>query len=82
LPVVVGTARWEAEYDKGRYVEDPPLPFVAEIVAVLEDEPRLRGGLGSTSAAAMAATTFRSWAPACARPSDNWPHGGPHDGCR
>ena len=42
----LASLRWDTEYDKGRYVEDPPLPFVAEILAALEDEPRLRGGLG------------------------------------
>ncbi len=42
----LASLRWDAEYDKGRYVEDPPLPFVVEILAALEDEPRLREGLG------------------------------------
>ena len=29
------SARWDAEYRKGRYGEDPPLPFADEILATL-----------------------------------------------
>jgi SAM-dependent methyltransferase len=38
--------RWDAEYRNGRYAEDPPLPFVGEILAALENEPVARDGLG------------------------------------
>ncbi len=38
--------RWDAEYQRGRYVDEPPLPFVAEILATLEGTPALSGGAG------------------------------------
>ena len=31
------SACWDAEYRRGRYAEDPPLPFTEEIVATLRD---------------------------------------------
>ena len=31
------SARWDAEYRRGRYAEDPPLPFTEEIAAALRD---------------------------------------------
>ncbi len=38
--------RWDAEYRSGRYADDPPLPFVAEILATLDEHPALRDGVG------------------------------------
>jgi SAM-dependent methyltransferase len=38
--------RWDAEYRRGRYVEDPPLPFVDDILAVLADDRAARVGTG------------------------------------
>jgi SAM-dependent methyltransferase len=38
--------RWDAEYRRGRYAADPPLPFVAEILAALDAAPALRAGAG------------------------------------
>ncbi len=40
------TLRWDAEYRNGRYAADPPLPFVAEIPATLDEHPALRAGVG------------------------------------
>ncbi len=38
--------RWDAEYRAGRYTGEPPLAFVAEIVAALDAEPARRAGRG------------------------------------
>jgi len=38
--------RWDAEYRLGRYTEDPPLLFVAEIFATLRRDPVARDGIG------------------------------------
>jgi SAM-dependent methyltransferase len=38
--------RWDAEYRRGRYADDAPLPFVDDILATLDDEPALRDGIG------------------------------------
>lgn len=38
--------RWDAEYRTGRYAGDPPLPFVADILATLDAHPALRDGAG------------------------------------
>jgi SAM-dependent methyltransferase len=38
--------RWDAEYRGGRYAGDPPLPFVAEILACLDAHPDARAGVG------------------------------------
>jgi SAM-dependent methyltransferase len=38
--------RWDAEYRAGRYAEEPPLPFVTDILAVLEAHPEIRTGVG------------------------------------
>jgi len=38
--------RWDAEYRAGRYVDEPPLPFVDTILAVLAARPAVRGGAG------------------------------------
>jgi len=32
-------ARWDAEYREGRYVAEPPLPFVGDIVSTLQAHP-------------------------------------------
>ncbi|MBI2206855.1 MAG: class I SAM-dependent methyltransferase [Candidatus Rokubacteria bacterium] len=37
---------WDAEYRRGRYADDPPLPFVADIVSALADHPVARRGTG------------------------------------
>src|SRR5262245_3386209 len=37
---------WDAEYRLGRYAEDPPLRFVAEILDALSGDPALRNGIG------------------------------------
>jgi SAM-dependent methyltransferase len=38
--------RWDAEYRRGRYVDEPPLPFVDDIVTALDRAPALRAGAG------------------------------------
>jgi len=38
--------RWDTEYRRGRYVEEPPLPFVADILAALDASPGGRSGVG------------------------------------
>ena len=38
--------RWDAAYRNGRYADEPPLPFVAEILATLDAHPALRDGIG------------------------------------
>jgi SAM-dependent methyltransferase len=38
--------RWDAEYRQGRYADEPPLPFVAEILAILDEHPAQRTGAG------------------------------------
>jgi SAM-dependent methyltransferase len=38
--------RWDAEYRNGRYANDAPLPFVADILTTLDDHPTLRDGAG------------------------------------
>ncbi len=38
--------RWDAEYRRGRYTEEPPLRFVGEILDVVDGHPEVRGGLG------------------------------------
>jgi len=39
-------ARWDAEYRGGRYVAEPPLPFVGEVVATLRAHPEALAGVG------------------------------------
>jgi SAM-dependent methyltransferase len=39
-------ARWDVEYRAGRYVDDPPLPFVRTILATLDESRRAREGSG------------------------------------
>ena len=36
------SASWDAEYRRGRYADDPPLPFTQEIVATLRGGPLAR----------------------------------------
>jgi len=38
--------RWDAEYRNGRYANDPPVPFVGEILTALDDAPAVRDGIG------------------------------------
>lgn len=38
--------RWDAEYRGGRYVDEPPLGFVADVLAALDDAPEVRAGVG------------------------------------
>jgi len=38
--------RWDAEYCRGRYADDLPLPFVADILTTLGEHPALRDGAG------------------------------------
>jgi SAM-dependent methyltransferase len=38
--------RWDTEYRNGRYADDPPLPFVAQIPSTLDDHPAQRDGVG------------------------------------
>src|SRR5205814_8186519 len=38
--------RWDAEYRRGRYADDPPLAFVEDILTVLDGAPGVRGGVG------------------------------------
>jgi SAM-dependent methyltransferase len=44
-PDLVST-RWDAEYRRGRYVAEPPLPFVGEILATVRAHPAARAGVG------------------------------------
>lgn len=37
---------WDAEYRTGRYVGEPPIPFVAKIAEVLHDNDAVRQGAG------------------------------------
>jgi SAM-dependent methyltransferase len=38
--------RWDAEYRHGRYAGDPPLPFVVDILATLDEHPSVRASRG------------------------------------
>jgi 2-polyprenyl-3-methyl-5-hydroxy-6-metoxy-1,4-benzoquinol methylase len=38
--------RWDDEYRRGRYLQEPPLPFIETIVATLGEEPQLMNGPG------------------------------------
>ena len=38
--------RWDTEYRHGRYVDEPPIPFVDTILAVLDQHPLCRQGTG------------------------------------
>jgi SAM-dependent methyltransferase len=38
--------RWDAEYRRGRYADDPPLAFVEDIVTILDGAPGVRAGVG------------------------------------
>jgi hypothetical protein len=40
------STRWDAEYRQGRYVAEPPLPFVEEILAAVRAHPAARAGVG------------------------------------
>jgi len=40
------STRWDAEYREGRYVAEPPLPFVGEIIATLRAHPAALAGAG------------------------------------
>lgn len=42
----LGGQRWDAEYRRGRYAAEPPLPFVETILDVLASRPRTRAGAG------------------------------------
>jgi SAM-dependent methyltransferase len=46
LPDALSAERWDAEYRRGRYVAEPPLPFVDTIVQVVRRHPQLRDGRG------------------------------------
>lgn len=38
--------RWNTEYRQGRYVDEPPLPFVDTILTTLDHDPTCRQGTG------------------------------------
>ena len=38
--------RWDTEYRNGRYIDEPPLPFVDTILTVLDQHPACRQGTG------------------------------------
>lgn len=38
--------RWDEEYRQGRYRDEPPLPFVRDILATLGAHPAIRAGVG------------------------------------
>jgi hypothetical protein len=38
--------RWDAEYRAGRYVAEPPLPFVGQILSTLRAHPAAMAGVG------------------------------------
>jgi cyclopropane fatty-acyl-phospholipid synthase-like methyltransferase len=46
LPDELAARRWDAEYRRGRYVDEPPLPFVDTILDVLGDHSAIRAGVG------------------------------------
>lgn len=37
---------WDAEYRRGRYRDEPPVPFVGSIVRTLRDQPEIMRGRG------------------------------------
>ena len=39
-------ARWDAEYREGRYVAEPPVPFVDDVVSTLRAHPEMLAGIG------------------------------------
>lgn len=39
-------ARWDAEYREGRYLQEPPIPFVEQILTVLLDHRVMLPGIG------------------------------------
>lgn len=38
--------RWDTEYRRGRYLDEPPLPFVAEMLTVLRERAAVGEGIG------------------------------------
>ena len=38
--------RWDQEYRSGRYADEPPLDFVADVLTTLDDAPGVRAGVG------------------------------------
>ena len=46
MPDALAAERWDAEYRRGRYAAEPPLPFVAEIVECVRRHPRAGDGRG------------------------------------
>ena len=38
--------RWDQEYRRGRYADEPPLDFVADVLTTLDDAPGVRAGVG------------------------------------
>lgn len=37
---------WDDEYRRGRYLDEPPIPFVGRIVNILRDHPEIMSGRG------------------------------------
>jgi cyclopropane fatty-acyl-phospholipid synthase-like methyltransferase len=46
LPDALAAARWDDEYRRGRYADEPPLPFVGTIVDLVRRDARARDGVG------------------------------------
>lgn len=46
MPDGLTAARWDAEYRRGRYAGEPPLPWVATIVETIRRDAHARGGVG------------------------------------
>lgn len=37
---------WDDEYRRGRYRDEPPIPFVGRIIDILRDQPEAMSGKG------------------------------------
>jgi Methyltransferase domain len=46
LPDALAAARWDDEYRRGRYADEPPLPFVDTIVDLVRRHAQARDGVG------------------------------------
>ena len=46
MPDALAAERWDAEYRRGRYADEPPLPFVGTILDLVRRHPLGRDGTG------------------------------------
>ncbi len=42
----LASLRWDTEYKQGRYTAEPPLPFVEQIIDMLQNQRSLFDGTG------------------------------------